>query len=69
MGIDDKIKNNAQDAGGNIKEGAGKLTGDKSLENEGKLDQAKASAKKAGESVKDAAGDAVDAVKDAVRRD
>jgi uncharacterized protein YjbJ (UPF0337 family) len=40
MGTDD-IKNTAEDVKGNIKEGAGKLTGDKSLENEGKVDQAK----------------------------
>lgn len=56
MGTDD-IK-------GNIKEGVGKVTGDQSLENEGKMDQAKGAVKDAAEDVKDAAGDAVDAVKD-----
>lgn len=68
MGIDD-LKNSAEDAKGHIKEGAGKMTGDQSLEDEGKLDQAKATAKKAGESVKDAAGEAVDAVKDVFNKD
>ena len=40
--------------GGKAKEAAGKVTNDKSTENEGKLDQAKSSLKDAGEKVKDA---------------
>jgi len=39
---------------GTAKEAAGKLTGDDSTKNEGKLDQAKSSLKDAGEKVKDA---------------
>ena len=44
----------ADKLGGKVKEGAGKLTGDKSLENEGKADQTKGSLKKAVGDVKDA---------------
>ncbi|WNG87283.1 CsbD family protein [Mycobacterium sp. ITM-2016-00317] len=54
MGADDKASNKIDDLGGKAKEGMGKLTGDKSTENEGKLDQAKSSLKDAGEKVKDA---------------
>ena len=50
----DKVKNKAQDLGGKAKEAVGKVTGDKSTENEGKGDQAKANLKDAGEKVKDA---------------
>ena len=54
MGADDKASNKIDDLGGKAKEGLGKLTGDKSQENEGKFDQAKSSLKDAGEKVKDA---------------
>ncbi len=54
MGADDKFEHNTEDAKGNIKEGAGRLTGDEDLEREGKADQTKAKLKKAGENVKDA---------------
>ncbi|MEA9984270.1 CsbD family protein [Subtercola sp. RTI3] len=53
MGAGDKISNAAEDAAGKVKEGAGKVTGNDSLEAEGKGDQAKADLKKAGEKVKD----------------
>ena len=53
MGIIDKIKNAAEGVAGKAKEQAGKLTGDKGTEGEGKKDQAKSSVKKAGENVKD----------------
>ena len=49
----DKIKNAAHKAVGKLKESAGKIAGDKSLEAEGKTDQAKASLKQASEHVKD----------------
>ena len=39
----DKAKNKGQDLGGKAKEAVGKVTGDKSTENEGKGDQAKSS--------------------------
>lgn len=54
MGLDDKIKNAAEDLGGKAKEGFGKLTNNERLEAEGKAEQAKADVKKAGENVKDA---------------
>lgn len=57
MGLGDKISNAAQDAKGNAKEGAGNLTDNDRLKAEGQGDQAAASAKKAGENIKDAAKD------------
>lgn len=49
----DKAKNKVEDLGGNAKEAAGKATGDKETENEGKADQVKANLKDVGEKVKD----------------
>ncbi|WP_159500567.1 CsbD family protein [Microbacterium sp. 18062] len=54
MGLDDKIKNTAEDVSGKAKEATGKATGDERLEAEGKGEQTRASLKKAGENVKDA---------------
>ncbi len=54
MSADNKAKNTAEKAKGNVKEGLGKATGDKSLEAEGHGDQAKGNLKQAGEKVKDA---------------
>ena len=53
----------ADKAKGAIKEGAGKFSGDKDMETEGKLDKAKGSAHNAAGDVKDAARDAADAIK------
>ncbi len=53
MGLMDKAKNAAQDLQGKGKKAAGDATGDKSMQAEGQADQSKASAKKAGENVKD----------------
>ena len=50
----DKAKNAVQDAGGEAKEAAGKATGDRDTQAEGKTDQTKADVKNAGEKVKDA---------------
>ena len=52
----------ADDAKGRVKESAGALTGDKSLKNEGKVDQASGT-------VKDKVGKASDKVKDVLRKD
>ena len=57
------VKGAADKAKGTIKEGAGKLTGDKSMEAEGKMDKAKGAAHNAAGDVKDAARDAADALK------
>jgi uncharacterized protein YjbJ (UPF0337 family) len=54
MGTEDKVRNKIDDIGGRAKEALGKVTGDKDTENEGKVDQAKASLKDAGEKIKDA---------------
>jgi uncharacterized protein YjbJ (UPF0337 family) len=54
MGAQDKAANKIDDLGGKAKEAMGKVTGDKSTENRGKVDQAKSSLKDAGEKVKDA---------------
>ncbi|AZS38401.1 hypothetical protein CVS47_03058 [Microbacterium lemovicicum] len=54
MGLDDKIKNAAEDIAGKAKEATGKLTDNERLEAEGQADQSKADVKKAGENVKDA---------------
>jgi uncharacterized protein YjbJ (UPF0337 family) len=63
MGMDDKASHKGQDLKGKAKEGAGKATGNRRLEGEGKDDQAAASAKGAGEKAKGAAKDAKDAFK------
>jgi uncharacterized protein YjbJ (UPF0337 family) len=52
----------ADDLKGRAKEAAGDLTDDKSLKNEGKVDQASGS-------VKDKVGDAADKAKDVLRKD
>ncbi|MFG6404080.1 MULTISPECIES: CsbD family protein [unclassified Microbacterium] len=54
MGLDDKIKNAAQDISGKAKEATGKATDNERLEAEGQGDQTAADLKKAGENVKDA---------------
>lgn len=54
MSAVDKAKNKVEDIGGQAKEAVGNATGDKSTENEGKVDQIKANLKDAGEKVKDA---------------
>jgi uncharacterized protein YjbJ (UPF0337 family) len=48
------IKGTAEKAKGAIKDTAGKVTGDKKLESEGKLDKARGSAHKVAGDVKDA---------------
>ena len=53
MGLDDKIKNAAQDLAGKAKEAVGNLTNDDAKVAEGKKDQASGNLKQAGENVKD----------------
>jgi len=60
MGLGDKIGNAAEEAKGKVEEAAGKATDDRSLEAEGKGDQASANVKQAGEKTKDAVKDALD---------
>jgi uncharacterized protein YjbJ (UPF0337 family) len=58
VGTDDRIKNTAQQAKGQIKETAGKVTNNEDLEVEGQGEQAEADVKQTGEDVKDAAREA-----------
>ncbi len=50
----DKAKNKLEELGGKAKEAIGKVTGDKSTENEGKRDQVESNLKDAVEKLKDA---------------
>lgn len=50
----DKMSHKGEELGGKVKEGAGKVTGNESLEAEGHADQTKANLKQAGDDVKDA---------------
>lgn len=54
MSAVDKMKNAAEDVEGKAKQALGRVSGDKSTENEGRADQAKSDLKDAGENVKDA---------------
>jgi uncharacterized protein YjbJ (UPF0337 family) len=49
-----KVRNKAQELKGQVKEGAGRASGNRSLEAEGRADQTKANLKQAGEKIKDA---------------
>jgi uncharacterized protein YjbJ (UPF0337 family) len=62
MSTRDRASNRAQDAKGRLKEAAGKITGNRSLKNKGRTDEAKAAMKNTGEDMKDAAHKAKDAV-------
>lgn len=53
MGLDDKIKNAAENVAGKAKEAVGKATDNERLEAEGKADQGAAQVKQKGEDVKD----------------
>jgi uncharacterized protein YjbJ (UPF0337 family) len=57
------VKGFAEKTKGAIKEGAGKLSGDKELEHEGKADKAKGDLHEAAGNIKDAARNAADALK------
>ena len=60
MGLKDKAENKVDELKGQGKESAGRATGDRDLEAEGKADQTEGKVKQAGEHVKDAAKDAKD---------
>lgn len=61
--LTEPTSNKSEDLGGKAKEVTGEVTGDDSLKNEGKGDQAKAGLKSAAENVKDAVGDIADKAK------
>jgi len=50
----DKANNKAEEIGGKLKQAAGAVTGNRSLEQEGRNDQTKSDIKGAGEKLKDA---------------
>ena len=54
---------------GSVKEGVGKLIGDKELENEGAAEKVVSKVKEVAEDAKDAVEGAVDGVKNAVKKD
>jgi len=68
MSAADHVKNTAEKMAGKAKEATGKVTDNEKLENEGKLDQAKADLKEAGEHLKDDAKKAGEHLKDATDR-
>ena len=53
MAATNRAKNDTQRVKGKVKEAAGSVTGNKSLERKGKTDQAKGKAKNVGENIKD----------------
>jgi uncharacterized protein YjbJ (UPF0337 family) len=57
------VKGAADKAKGTIKQGAGKISGDKELEQEGKADKAKGDLHEAAGNIKDAARKAADSLK------
>lgn len=65
----DKAKGKLDEVKGNVKEGVGKLTGDDDLRDEGHRDQVKGKGRQAAGTVKDAAEDVGDAVKEVFDRD
>ena len=54
MGVGDRAENTAEDLKGKAKEAVGDVTDNDRLKTEGKVDQAKADLKNAGEDIKDA---------------
>lgn len=65
----DRIEGKLDDVKGRVKRQVGEWTGDKELEAEGTLDQAKGKAQNAVGKVKDAGRDAIDRMKDEADRD
>ena len=63
MSIEEKL----DQAKGSVKEGLGKLTGDKSLEGEGLAEQVVSKVKEAAEDAKDAVEGVIDSVKDKLK--
>lgn len=59
-GIDDRTEGSLKQAGGNIKEAAGKLTGDEKMKREGQADQAKGKIQNAWGSAKSEVKDIAD---------
>ncbi len=63
MGLKDKAENKLDEVKGQGKESAGRASGDRDLEAEGRAEQTESKVKNAGEHVKDAAKDVKDGLK------
>ena len=63
------IENKIDQAKGAVKEGLGKVSGDKKTEKEGAVEKAAAKVKEVAENVKDRVEGAIDGVKNAVSKD
>jgi len=61
------LENKFDEIKGSVKEGLGKLTGDKTLEGEGLAEQVVSKVKEAAEGTKDAVEGAIDSVKDKLK--
>ena len=61
------LENKFEEIKGSVKEGLGKLTGDKSLEGEGLAEQVVSKVKEAAEGAKEAVEGAIDSVKDKLK--
>ena len=61
------LENKFDQIKGSVKEGLGKLTGDKSLEGEGLAEQVVSKVKEAAEDAKDAVEGVIDSVKDKLK--
>lgn len=61
------LENKFEEIKGSVKEGLGKLTGDKSVEGEGLAEQVVSKVKEAAEGAKDAVEGAIDSVKDKLK--
>jgi uncharacterized protein YjbJ (UPF0337 family) len=68
LGCESVVEGGTDRLKGKVKEGAGRVTGDRETEAEGRKDQAKGSGKQALGKAKDAVGKAKEGVKDATRR-
>ena len=61
------LENKFDEVKGSVKEGLGKLTGDKSVEGEGLAEQVVSKVKEAAEGAKEAVEGAIDSVKDKLK--
>ena len=68
MSLGDKMRNKAGQASGKAKETVGKITGDKRLEGEGRLQHGKATLAEDAEKLKGGAKDAAEHIKDAFKK-
>ena len=63
------LENKFEEIKGSVKEGLGKITGDKSLEVEGVAEEVVSKVKEAAEGAKDAVEGAIEGVKNAIKKD